>query len=512
MEAYGYLFVGESNMNLAKIGEYWARWRPNDIAIKFGGVATSWRDLDVHTNELAAGLVERGIGRGDRIGLLLTNCLEWIEISVAAWKIGAVIVPINTRFTAPEVAYVVSDAGCKLLFTNEALGAATSEVFGGCAVIRVEDLGQLFVKGGSVGMAETLDTEPSFICYTSGTTGDPKGAVLTHGSFNAASQSWAQALELTPKDKLILPFPLAFTGGLALCLFTYWSGGTLLLEPMVDTDRIFDLFEQEGATALMAVPVIHQQVVDHPRFATANLSSWRIACSGGAPVPPTLLKAVQARGIPMLQMFSLTESSAAGTVLPNADALRKVGSAGIPIIHGGLKIADDDDNEVPVGEVGEILLSGPHVMAGYWNNPEASIAALRGGWLHTGDLGRVDEEGYLYVVDRKKDMLISGGLNVYPAEIERVLAGMPGIIEVAVIGVPHEKWGEAPAVVVFTGGAEVKAEDVLARCKAQLADFKLPRYFHVSATPLPRNMSGKILKRELKIELAHLPQTSKAIR
>ena len=499
-------------MNLAKIGEYWARWRPNDIAIKFGGVSTSWRELDAHTNELAAGLVERGIGRGDRIGLLLTNCLEWIELSVAAWKIGAVIVPINTRFTAPEVAYVVSDAGCKLLFTNEELGAATSEVFGSCPVIRVEELGQLFVSGGSAGIADTLDSEPSFICYTSGTTGDPKGAVLTHGSFNAASQSWAQALELTPKDKLILPFPLAFTGGLALCMFTYWSGGTLLLEPMVDTDRIFDLFEQEGATALMAVPVIHQQVVDHPRFATANLASWRIACAGGAPVPPTLLKAVQARGIPMLQMFSLTESSAAGTLLPNADALRKVGSAGIPIIHGGLKIADDDDNEVPVGEVGEILLSGPHIMAGYWNNPEASIAALRGGWLHTGDLGRVDEEGYLYVVDRKKDMLISGGLNVYPAEIERVLAGMPGIIEVAVIGVPHEKWGEAPAVVVFTGGAEVKAEDVLARCKAQLADFKLPRYFHVSPTPLPRNMSGKILKRELKIELAHLPQTSKAIR
>lgn len=499
-------------MNLAKIGEYWARWRPNDIAIKFGGVSTSWRELDTRTNELAAGLVERGIGRGDRMGLLLTNCLEWIELSVAAWKIGAVIVPINTRFTAPEVAYVVSDAGCKLLFTNEALAPATTEVFGSCPVIRVEELAQLFLSGASAGIADTLDSEPSFICYTSGTTGDPKGAVLTHGSFNAASQSWAQALELTPKDKLILPFPLAFTGGLALCLFTYWSGGTLLLEPMVDTDRIFDLFEQEGATALMAVPVIHQQVVDHPRFATADLSTWRLACAGGAPVPPTLLKAVQARGIPMLQMFSLTESSAAGTLLPNADALRKVGSAGIPIIHGGLKIADDDDNEVPVGEIGEILLSGPHVMAGYWNNPEASIAALRGGWLHTGDLGRVDEEGYLYVVDRKKDMLISGGLNVYPAEIERVLAGMPGIIEVAVIGVPHEKWGEAPAVVVFTGGAEVKAEDVLARCKAQLADFKLPRYFHVSPTPLPRNMSGKILKRELKIELAHLPQTSQAIR
>ena len=499
-------------MNLAEIGEYWARWQPNETAIKFAGLATSWRDLDTQTDELAAGLAAKGIGRGDRIGLLLTNCLEWVEITIAAWKRGAVIVPINTRFTAPEVAFVVSDAGCSVLFTNESLAPATAEVFGSCPVVHVEAMQEYFARGESVGIAAMGDAEPAFICYTSGTTGDPKGAVLTHGSFNAASQSWAQALELTPKDKLILPFPLAFTGGLALCLFTYWSGGTLLLEPMVDTDRIFDLFEQEGATALMAVPVIHQQVVDHPRFATANLSTWRIACSGGAPVPPALLKAVQARGIPMLQMFSLTESSAAGTLLPNADALRKVGSAGIPIIHGGLKIVDDDDNEVPTGDVGEILLSGPHVMAGYWNNPEASIAALRGGWLHTGDLGRVDDEGYLYVVDRKKDMLISGGLNVYPAEIERVLTGMPGIIEVAVIGVPHEKWGEAPAVVVYTAGAEVNAQDVLDRCRANLADFKLPRYFHVSDTPLPRNMSGKILKRELKIELAHLPQTSKAIR
>jgi acyl-CoA synthetase (AMP-forming)/AMP-acid ligase II len=267
---------------------------------------------------------------------------------------------------------------------------------------------------------------------------------------------------------------------------------------MVDTDRIFDLFEQEGATALMAVPVIHQQVVDHPRFATADLSTWRLACSGGAPVPPTLLKAVQARGIPMLQMFSLTESSAAGTVLPNADALRKVGSAGIPIIHGGLKIADDDDNEVPVGEVGEILLSGPHVMAGYWNNPEASIAALRGGWLHTGDLGRVDEEGYLYVVDRKKDMLISGGLNVYPAEIEGYINEMPGVAESALVGVAHPDFGEVGvAVVIAKPGAKINADHIIATLKSQLANFKIPKKCFV-VLELPRNTMGKVQKNLLR--------------
>ena len=280
----------------------------------------------------------------------------------------------------------------------------------------------------------------------------------------------------------------------------------------MNIDRIYDNFEKERATGFMGVPTIFQMIVDHPRWKTADLSSWKKACSGGAVVPPSLLKAVQARGVPMLQMFSLTESSAAGTVLPSHDALRKVGSAGIPINHGSLKIADDDDNEVPVGEVGEILLKGPQIMAGYWNNPEATAAALRGGWLHTGDLGYVDDEGYLYVVDRKKDMLISGGLNVYPAELERLIANVPGVVEVAVVGVPDERWGETPLVIVFTNGAKVGANDVLQVCRDNLADFKLPRYFHVSETPLPRNMSGKILKRELKVQFADFPKTAQPIR
>jgi fatty-acyl-CoA synthase len=311
---------------------------------------------------------------------------------------------------------------------------------------------------------------------------------------------------------LQLPFPLAFTGGLALWLYTYWSGGSLLLDNEVNIDRIYDNFEKEKATGFMGVPTIFQMIVDHPRWKTADLSSWKKACSGGAVVPPSLLKAVQARGVPMLQMFSLTESSAAGTVLPSHDAFRKVGSAGIPINHGSLKIADDDDNEVATGEVGEILLKGPQIMKEYWNNPTATAAALRGGWLHTGDLGYVDDEGYLYVVDRKKDMLISGGLNVYPAELERLIANVPGVVEVAVVGVPDDRWGETPLVIVFANGAQVEANEVLKVCRDNLADFKLPRYFHLSDTPLPRNMSGKILKRELKVQFADFPKTATPIR
>lgn len=498
-------------MNLARIGEFWARWRPDELSIKYAGVETTWRELDVRTSNLAAGLAGKGITKGDRIGLLLTNCMEWIELTMAAWKLGALIVPINTRFTPAEVKFVVANAGAKLLFTNDGLFESTKTVEG-CDVIRVENIAPLYADGSTVVTADTAPDDAAFICYTSGTTGDPKGAVLTHGSFNAGSQSWAQALDLWPGDKLQLPFPLAFTGGLALWLYTYWSGASLLLDNEVNIDRIYDNFEKERATGFMGVPTIFQMIVDHPRWKTADLSSWKKACSGGAVVPPSLLKAVQARGVPMLQMFSLTESSAAGTVLPSHDALRKVGSAGIPINHGSLKIADDDDNEVPVGEVGEILLKGPQIMAGYWSNPEATAAALRGGWLHTGDLGYVDNEGYLYVVDRKKDMLISGGLNVYPAELERLIANVPGVVEVAVVGVPDERWGETPLVIVFTNGAKVEANDVLQVCRDNLADFKLPRYFHVSETPLPRNMSGKILKRELKIQFADFPKTAQAIR
>jgi fatty-acyl-CoA synthase len=498
-------------MNLARIGEFWARWRPDELAIKYAGVETTWRQLNARTSDLAAGLAGKGVGKGDRIGLLLTNCMEWIELTMAAWKLGALIVPINTRFTPAEVKFVVANAGAKLLFTNDGLVASTASVEG-CEVIRVEAIAPLYADGSKIVTADTAPDDAAFICYTSGTTGDPKGAVLTHGSFNAGSQSWAQALDLWPGDKLQLPFPLAFTGGLALWLYTYWSGGSLLLDNEVNIDRIYDNFEKEKATGFMGVPTIFQMIVDHPRWKTADLSSWKKACSGGAVVPPSLLKAVQARGVPMLQMFSLTESSAAGTVLPSHDAFRKVGSAGIPINHGSLKIADDDDNEVATGEVGEILLKGPQIMKEYWNNPTSTAAALRGGWLHTGDLGYVDDEGYLYVVDRKKDMLISGGLNVYPAELERLIANLPGVVEVAVVGVPDDRWGETPLVIVFANGVKVEAADVLKVCRDNLADFKLPRYFHLSDTPLPRNMSGKILKRELKVQFADFPKTATPIR
>lgn len=501
-------------LDLTDIGRHWARWQPDAVALRFEGAGITWRQLQQSTDALAAGLARLGVDAGDRVAVLMSNRPEWIEVSLAALRLGAVVVPLNIRFTPAEISFVVADAGCGVVVTEHALEAglaALGETAGAVTVILAEELDRL----RSADRPPSVDTawdDPAFICYTSGTTGDPKGAVLTHGSWNIASQGWAQAIQLTQADRVYLPFPLAFTGGLAVFLFTYWAGARLVLDRAFDADRTLELFESERLTALLAVPVIHQQLVDHAGFEHADLSSWRVACSGGASVPQSLIATVQARGVPMLQGYSLTEASAAGTILPGHDARRKLGSAGLAIPHGRIDVVDDDGRSCAADEIGEIVVAGPQVMSGYWNQPDATAEALRNGWLHTGDLGRLDDEGYLYVVDRAKDMLISGGLNVYPAEIERVLASLPGVVEVAVIGVPDRRWGETPAVIAWTGGASLDAAAVVDACSGVLADYKLPRYLVVREQPLPRNMSGKVLKRDLRDEYADLPERSAPIR
>lgn len=511
------------HLDLIDIGRHWARWQPDALALRWapglpGASDLTWRELLERTEQLAAAFAVAGVERGDRVAILMVNRPEWVLTALATLRLGGIVVPLNVRFTAPEIAYVVRDAGCRMLVTDGALEPGTSAVREeqpGTTVLLAEELTDAMAASAGVAVADHRSQwdDPAFICYTSGTTGDPKGAVLTHGSWNIASQGWAQAIELTPNDRVYLPFPLAFTGGLAVWLFTYWAGARTVLDAAPDPDRTLDLFEHERLTALLAVPVIHQQLVDHPRFDGADLSSWRVACSGGASVPQPLIAAVQARGVPMLQGYSLTEASAAATILPGHDARRKLGSAGLPIPHGRIGVVDEIGAPLGPGEVGEIVVGGLQIMSGYWNRPEESAAALRDGWLHTGDLGFLDDEGYLTVVDRAKDMLISGGLNVYPAEIERVLAGLPGLVEVAVIGVPDRRWGETPAVVAVPApGVELDGSAVLDACEGVLADFKLPRYLVVRDAPLPRNMSGKVLKRDLRDEYADLPDRSAPIR
>jgi fatty-acyl-CoA synthase len=473
--------------------------------------------LDRQADELAAGLSRLGVGHGDRVGLLLMNRPEFIEVTMACMKLGAIGVPINVRFTPPELAYVVGNADCRVLVTEQALAAGlerTAAERPGMPILDADDgtLDEVREPGGQPPAVTIDEHDPLFICYTSGTTGDPKGAVLTHRSWHYSAMCRALQGGINREDRFLLPFPLAFTGGLAMYFCALWTGATLVLERGFEPGRALRLIEDLRISVLMAVPLVFQQLADHPDFADTDISSIKCASSGGAPVPVSLLQIFLDRGIPMTQTYSLTEVSASGITLPYHEAFARVGFCGVPAMHSQAKIVDEEGNECPPDVVGEIVIKGPEVMTGYWRNPEATAATIRDGWCHTGDLGLRDADGFFKVVDRAKDMLISGGLNVYPAEIERVLAGVKGVVEVAVVGVPHERWGETPAVIAFTGGHSVAADDVLAACRGELADYKLPRYLVVRDEPLPRNMSGKVLKRQLRDEYADLATTTSPIR
>ena len=495
---------------------YWARWQGDAVAIRFGDRDLTWGELSTRADRVAAGLAKLGVGHGDRIGLLMSNRPEFIEVYVAAARLGAIVAPFNLRFTPHELAFVVDNADGDVVVTESALAGGLSLAAEQRALTVIDVDGgfytDLMANDGTFTAPHVDPDDPWFICFTSGTTGDPKGAVLTHQSWFYASMVRALQGGINRNDRILLPFPLAFTGGLALSMVALWSGATLVLEPAFEPGRALHLIETQRITVFMAVPTLFQMMSMHPAFAGTDISSIRCASSGGATVPVPLLRTYLDRGITMTQTYSLTEVSASGITLPYHQSMEKVGSCGVPAMHSQARICDPDGNEVPPGNVGEICIKGPEVMQGYWRNPEATAATLRDGWCHTGDLGTMDADGYFYVVDRAKDMLISGGLNVYPAEIERQLAGIEGVVELAVIGVPDERWGETPAVIAVTDGRPLDGRAVLDRCEGVLADFKLPRYLVVRDQPLPRNMSNKVLKAELRAEYADLPTTSEPIR
>jgi fatty-acyl-CoA synthase len=508
---------------------YWARWQGSSVAVRFGERDVTWAELDARASSLAAALVDRGVGHGDRVGLLMSNRPEFLEVVVACAQLGAIVAPFNLRFTPPELAYVAGDADCTVIVTDSSLRPGLALVEAETPNVAIldadDDDGPLARAGTDVGATARAGSasadppstrvapgDPLFICYTSGTTGHPKGAVLTHESWFYASMVRALQGGINKDDRILLPFPLAFTGGLALAMVGLWTGATLVLEPGFEPGRALQLIESQRISVFMAVPTLFQLMALHPDFAGTDLSSIRCASSGGATVPVPLLRTYLDRGITMTQTYSLTEVSASGITLPYDQSLERVGSCGVPAMHSQARIVDPDGVEVPPGTVGEIAIKGPEVMLGYWRAPEATAATLRDGWCHTGDLGMMDADGYFYVVDRAKDMLISGGLNVYPAEIERHLAGLPGVVELAVIGVPDERWGETPAVIAVTDGTGVEAAAVIERCTGELADYKLPRYLVVRDEPLPRNMSGKVLKAVLRSEYADLPSRAQPIR
>jgi fatty-acyl-CoA synthase len=496
-----------------------ALMQPAQTALRYLGQTTTWGELDRRVTALAGALQRRGVEFGDRVLILMLNRNEFIESFLAANRLGAIAVPVNFRMTPPEIAFLVSDCAARVIITESVLAPVAAAVRGLDATLATIIVAGGGSEDGLLGYEDLIDEagappapvdipndSPALIMYTSGTTGRPKGAVLTHTNIagQALTNLFTNGADLN-NDIGFIGVPLFHIAGIGNMIAGLLLGRPTVLYPLgaFDPGALLDVLEAEKVTGIFLVPAQWQAVCAaqraRPRKLVLRVLSW-----GAAPASDTLLRemAESFPGANILAAFGQTEMSPVTCMLLGEDAIRKLGSVGRVIPTVSARIVDEDMNDVPVGQVGEIVYRAPTLMAGYWNNPKATAEAFAGGWFHSGDLVRQDDEGYIWVVDRKKDMIISGGENIYCAEVENVLAAHPAIAEVAVIGRPHHKWGEVPVAVVALG--TVTGESLTL---ADLGDFlteRLARYKHPKALEivdaLPRNPSGKVLKTELRAQ------------
>ena len=475
-----------------------------------------------------------GVPKGDRVAIAMRNYPEWSVAFWAAAAAGAVVVPLNAWWTAPELVYGFEDSGSKVVFLDEervgrladdlpALGLAgviVAKAKGDlpAEVQRFEDVLGDVPADATLPDVELHPEDDATIFYTSGTTGKPKGALGTHRNIcsnllslvfanarRALRSSKPQAAEPEGQNTYLLSVPFFHaTGCHSVLVANLAFGGKIVIMHKWDPERALELIEREKVTTFGGVPSMVWQVLESPSFDTRDTSSVRSIGYGGAPAPPELVRRIEAMfpGRTPSNGYGLTETSSVTTMNAGDDYIAKPKSVGVPVAVCEVKVVDPDGNEVPVGEVGELWIKGPNVVKGYWNKPEATEAAFGGGWFRSGDGARLDEDGFVYIVDRIKDMVIRGGENVYCAEIEAAMFEHPEVSDVAVIGVPHDVLGEeVGAVVLRTPGSSVTAEELQAHVKERLAAFKVPAHFFFRDEPLPRNPQGKVLKRELKDEL-----------
>ncbi|WP_143965515.1 fatty-acid--CoA ligase FadD5 [Gordonia zhaorongruii] len=489
---------------------------PDRTALRFMGVDTTWRQLDERTHSLAAALRRRGVEFGDRILVVMLNRSEYVEIVLAANLIGAIPVPVNIRMTPPEIGFLVADSGAKIIVTEtmlaplaDAVAASTGAierivVVGGAQNEDQTDYEALVAEDGDLPEIDIPEDTVALIMYTSGTTGKPKGAMLTHGNLQSQAQTTLQALSTSVDDIGSCVAPMFHIAGLGAMTALFYMGALSVIHPLgaFDPNDMLDTLEREGTTSIFLVPAQWQAVCAaqqaKPRDLKLRVISW-----GAAPASDTVLTAMNETFPDAINIavFGQTEMSPITCVLEGEDALRKVGSIGKVVPAVAARIVDPEMNDVTPGEVGEIVYRGPNMMAGYWQNPDGTADAFRGGWFHSGDLVRADDEGFLYVVDRAKDMIISGGENIYCAEVENVLYGHPQITEAAVIGRADAKWGEVPVAIVVAaeGSADLTIDDVVPYLNENLARFKHPKDLIV-VEELPRNAGGKVVKPRLRDE------------
>lgn len=468
--------------------------------------------MDRRANAAARLLLDSGVRKGDRVGVYSKNRFDFLDILFACGKIGAILTPFNVRLTTSEMDYLIKKTNPTIFFYDPELRTPFEElrqflkkqdivVMGSKKLGADTNLATLMRKKSSdeVERPELTLDDPYLIVFTGGTTGLPKGAILSHGLVFWNSVNTIVSWGLRPDDIQPLLFPLFHTGGINVLLIPFYHlGAKSIIMGDFNVDATLKVIEDEKCTLVIAVPTMFNMMSESPNFASTNFDSVRVFISGGAPCPVAIMEKYWKRDKILKMGYGLTEVGPNNFYLPESDVKRKPSSVGFPVFHCDMKVADDNGNEMPVGSIGELMLKGPHIFSGYWDEPQETAKTIElDGWVHTGDLVRKDNEGFYFITGRKKDMFISGGENVYPTEIEEILYRHPSVLEAAVIGVPHEKWGEVgKAVIVLKPGKSLSEEELLQYLDGKLARYKIPKKYEFRKE-LPKSAAGKILKREL---------------
>jgi fatty-acyl-CoA synthase len=483
-----------------------SRKTPHRTALLHDERTTSYARLHDRATRLAHLLRERGVERGSRVAFLGPNHPAFLETLFAAGLLGAVFVPLNTRLAPPELRHQLADSGSRLLLHVRQSAATAAEL--PTESLEVEGEAYEALLAAAPATTPDLPVGPDDLCmimYTSGTTGRAKGAMLTHGNVLWNSLNVLVDVDLTSEETTLVSAPLFHTAALNMtCLPTLLKGGTVVLESSFDPDRTLELIARHRISCLFGVPAMYDAIAATPGWAEADLSSLRNLLCGGAPVPARTIRRYLDRGLAFVQGYGMTETAPGVLLLDRADALTHAGTAGVPHFFTDVRLLDPTGAPAERGVPGEVVVAGPNVSPGYWGLPDETAAAFRDGrWFRSGDLATVDAEGYVRLVDRLKDMIISGGENIYPAEVEDALLEHPAVAECAVFGVPNEKWGEVGrAVVVLRPGAAASAEELLDHLDGRLARYKIPASV-VFTDSLPRSGAGKLLKGPLRAAHGH---------
>lgn len=489
---------------------------PDKVVFNFKQQNWTYQDFEEQSNKVANGLKNMGIGKGDRVGLMMLNNPYFVISYFAIVKLGATVVPVNVMFKGAELQYLLNDSQAAALITSSMFVPLVSEIREKMETIKnivVLDAPEDINVRGYVSLNDILanesaalrldysveDEDVAVFLYTSGTTGNPKGAMLTHRNLVSNAAATAEASEAGPEDTTICVLPMFHSFALTVCINTpIYSGGTIIVLESFSPQAVLNAFIEQKATIFAGVPTMYTVLLQLPNINPADFAHVRVPWSGGASLPVEVLKAVNEKfGINILEGYGLSEASPVCALNP-LHGTRKAGSIGKTLPGVECMIVDEKGNELPANTPGELLFRGPNIMKGYFNLPEATTEALKNGWLHTGDIGYVDDEGYIFLIDRKKDLIIVGGLNVYPREIEEVLYSNPKVAEAAVIGVPDALRGEmVKAYIALKQGETASEREIIKFCQERIANYKLPKSVEF-LDALPKTSTGKILKRALK--------------